>query len=315
MKLTHVIAGLAVFATAAFASDCAMAYWWHGSHGSSGGSSGGSWGSRGSHGRWGSRGSRGSSGGSSGWYSSGRSRGWYSSGGSSGGSSGWHSSGGKAIQKGATQKGSSAPSDAPDAPPAEAPARPAPDAAGVYVPADGVAISVRVPTGAKIFINDRATSSTGDERLYVSRGLRSGATYRYVVRAEVMQDGKKVDKEETVRLQPGQNANLEFNFTEEVAKTPESTDVSAKPVATTLLVNVPAKAKVFLSGAATDATGSSRQYVTHRLAEGQSWDNYLVRAEIERDGRKISRVPRVSIDGGETRQLNFDFDSPAVATR
>jgi uncharacterized protein (TIGR03000 family) len=204
--------------------------------------------------------------------------------------------------------------DAPDAPPSEdAPAKPEPEAAGIQAPADGIAISVNVPAEAKIFINDRATSSAGEERLYISRGLRAGATYRYVVRAEMVRDGKTIEREETVRLGAGENAELRFDFSEQVAESSEGGE--AKPVATKLTVRVPAGAKVFLSDAETNATGTTREYVTHRLAQGQTWSDYVVRAEIERDGRTISSEQRISIEGGSDRELTFDFDAASVAAR
>ena len=126
-------------------------------------------------------------------------------------------------------------------------------------------------------------------------------------------DGKTVEREETVRLRAGENTNLEFDFSEEVASQPA--EAETKPVATKLTVNVPEGAKVFLSGAETSAKGTNREFVTHRLAQGQTWDDYLVRAEIERDGRTISRVQKISIDGGSTRELTFDFDTATVAAR
>ena len=43
-------------------------------------------------------------------------------------------------------------------------------------------LTVSVPSDATVFINERPTMSTGDRRVYVSKGLTSGWAYGYVVR-------------------------------------------------------------------------------------------------------------------------------------
>ncbi len=53
-------------------------------------------------------------------------------------------------------------------------------------------LSVKVPADAKVFVNDRATTSTGTDREYVSHDLAAGARYNYNVRAEFERDGKTV---------------------------------------------------------------------------------------------------------------------------
>ncbi len=74
-------------------------------------------------------------------------------------------------------------------------------------------LTVDVPAEAKIFVNDRPTTSTGPVRQYISRDLQPGTTYSYKVRAEYMRDDKPVSEEKTVQLTAGQITALDFTET------------------------------------------------------------------------------------------------------
>lgn len=348
MSITKIktLALAAVVGVAALAVDAseASAFWHWGSWGSSGGSSGGSWGSSGgssggswgssggSHGSWGSSGgfrwrrwhrhvSHHSSGGSHGsWGSSGGSSGgsWGSSGGSSGGSHGsWGSSGGSHGSWGSgyvTERPvDGAPATPPEGPTNGSTPPPADDDEMLFEGArrldpTSVMLSVVVPDDAKVFVNGLETTSTGERRRYISRGLAEGATYAYEIRVEVRRNGRTLDDTKLVRLQTGQVSHLEFAFND----TRDQENVAAAPV-TTLTLNVPADAKVFLAGRETSSTGEVRQFSTTRLADGQQWASYPVRIEWEHDGQTLTREQTVSLEAGETRVLSFGFDVEQVA--
>jgi uncharacterized protein (TIGR03000 family) len=307
----------------ALGASQAQAGWRHhhgccGSSGGSWGSSGGCWGSSG--GSWGSSGgSWGSSGGSWGssggrWGSSGGS--WGSSGGSWGSSGGYGSTGGayKVITPGAPA--TSAPGPAPTTPPANAPApsEPAPAEAGAtptaYHPTYGplrtsAVLTVKVPADAKVFVNEHPTTSTGVEREYISRDLQAGAHYNYSVRVEFLRDGNTVSETKTVLLTAGQTANLDFTQADQSVK-------SADGARTTLIVRLPAEARLYLAGRETKATGSVREFSTTKLAAGAQWTTYAIRAMVERDGQQQVREETVSLKAGESREVSIDFDSQAV---
>ncbi|HEY2146348.1 MAG TPA: TIGR03000 domain-containing protein [Pirellulales bacterium] len=315
LKLTKWLMGMAVVAaTVALGAGRADAHWHHGGGwGGSCGSSGGSYGSYG--GSWGSCGSCGyavyscySSGGS--WGSSGGS--WGSSGGS------WGSSGGSwgGGYSGYTVPSySTPPMTAPTPPtaPMTTPTTPVPPAPGTGTPPgttyqlqDAGYLLVSVPDDAKVFVNGRATTSTGNERQYVSRGLENGQRYSYEVRAEVIRDGKTVTETQTAQLTAGSQANLMFKLS-----APASTASSVKPPRTALKVNVPADAKVYLSGKETTSTGTSREFTTTTLPEGSTWDNYTVR--VVSNGQ--TKEETISLTGGEARELTFDFDAKVASAR
>ena len=67
-------------------------------------------------------------------------------------------------------------------------------------------LTVWVPYEAKVTINGMLTKSTGSKRHFVSYGLRPGFTYKYVVKAEVVREGKTVTESQTVTLDRGRTA-------------------------------------------------------------------------------------------------------------
>lgn len=175
---------------------------------------------------------------------------------------------------------------------------------------DAVMLSVWVPTDAKIFVNGNTTSSTGSARSYVSRGLQPGASYSYEIRAEVVRDGRTLTETKQVTVVAGQKADLEFGFEDDGVD-----NVASEPARTTLTLNVPDDAKVYLSGKETRSTGATREFSTTRLPNGSKWSDYSIRVEIERDGQKLTKEQTVSLASGENRTVSFDFDATQVASK
>jgi uncharacterized protein (TIGR03000 family) len=312
---------------------------YYGSYGSSGGSYGGGWGSSGGssggsygggwfghhHRRWyggyGSSGGWGSSGGSSGGYamgsSGGSSGGWGSSGGSSGGSygGGWST---MSYPPATIGTPSTVPMDPnavptitpmPNAPapaPAPAPAAPAPTTGASLRSA---ILNVAVPADAKVFVNGLPTTSTGVNRRYVSNNLEPGYNYTYELKVELIRDGKTLSETKIVKVRAGDSADLAFDFNnaseEKIAKEPAKTSV-------TLLV--PDDAQVYLSGNPTRSFGPVREFSTTKLEAGNIWNNYVVRVEVQRDGRTLSKEQTITLQAGENRELKFDFDVEKVAS-
>jgi uncharacterized protein (TIGR03000 family) len=79
-------------------------------------------------------------------------------------------------------------------------------------------LTVWVPNEAKVTINGMLTKSTGSKRHFVSYGLRPGYTYKYVVKAEIVREGKIVTEEQTVALTAGDRNGVAFGFNEAVAQ-------------------------------------------------------------------------------------------------
>jgi uncharacterized protein (TIGR03000 family) len=168
---------------------------------------------------------------------------------------------------------------------------------------DGAMIEVTVPADAQVKVNDQPTTSTGTSRSFVSRGLQRGKTYTYQLAVSYDLDGETIVETKSITLRAGDHVALEF----------PSDGATTAQARTELKLAVPAEAKVYLAGAATEQTGAERTYITQRLTAGQEWDGYVVRVELERDGKQLVEERTLKIIGGESYQLAFQFDEePAL---
>lgn len=159
---------------------------------------------------------------------------------------------------------------------------------------DAVYLTVNVPSNAKVYVNDKLTSSTGSVRQFVSRGLASGKTYKFDVRAElVTADGQVVTENKSLVVGAGADEQLQFAFSDTKA-----------PVNTALTLNVPEGAKVTLAGNTTKATGSQRTFQSSHLKLGEAWDDYVVEVEHEGNVKRQS----IRLIGGDQLALTFDFE-------
>ncbi len=98
-----------------------------------------------------------------------------------------------------------------------------------------------------------------------------------------------------------------------VSSRPVTTVVAstAPEVKTRLTLRVPAEAKVTLAGVETKQAGEVRQFATSRLASGQTWDDYKVVIELNRDGKIVREERTLKLTGGQNQELavNFEGDS------
>jgi uncharacterized protein (TIGR03000 family) len=122
---------------------------------------------------------------------------------------------------------------------------------------------------------------------------------------EFEREGAPVVEDKLIRLQAGQSTKLAFGNAE-----------PAQQAATELKLHVPANAKVTLAGAATQQAGEVRTYASTSLKPGQKWDGYVVRVELDQDGKTLVEERTLDIQGGETYELSFEMmgDAAKVAS-
>lgn len=234
---------------------------------------------------------------------------WGSSGGSSGGSwgSSGGSSGGTVIYGPATTPSAPAESTPMDSD-SDTPPTPMPSAIYRSMGGSQVALlNVNVPADAKVYVNGAATTSTGTQRQYISRGLTAGNRYAYEVKVEMVRDGQTVTENKNVTLGPGEQVNLAFNLDSKQAP------VAGKKAKTKLTLHVPADAKVYLAGQETTSTGEVREFTTSKLAPGAEWNDYTVKVVANIDGQEIVREKTISLIGGQDRDLTIDLGTEVAA--
>jgi uncharacterized protein (TIGR03000 family) len=164
-----------------------------------------------------------------------------------------------------------------------------------------IRFQVSVPNDAVVFVNDELTTSTGELRQFISRNLDADAAYDYTVRAEVERNGQRLSDVKFLTLAPGDEEFVAFDF-------PQVT------LATSLVLHVPADARVWLAGMDTQSTGERREFQTDRLTQDQ-WANYPIRVELTRDGRTLVREETITLNPGDRNELAIDFTAELASSR
>lgn len=172
-------------------------------------------------------------------------------------------------------------------------------------------LTVVVPEGAKVFVNDLPTRSTGSRRQYLSLGLLPGRVYPYHVRAEVTRDGRTEPRSKLVYLRAGERAEISLGV-EAARPTPPAT------LLTRLTVRVPEDARLYLDGRGVAGSGTVRRFRTMAMRRGETRPDYTIGAVVERSGRTLTKQETITLVAGRLHEVSFDFgdlDRPLLATR
>ncbi len=97
---------------------------------------------------------------------------------------------------------------------------------------------------------------------------------------------------------------------EKIPTPPAKTEAQAPA---TIIVSLPAEARLTVDGNATSSTSERRTLVTPAIETGADFV-YTLRAEIVRDGRTVVETQLVTVRGGETTNVPFTF-SQGIASR
>ena len=92
---------------------------------------------------------------------------------------------------------------------------------------------------------------------------------------------------------------------------PDSTAIPTRDNSGLLTIYVPFTAKVFINDHQTKTSGSRRRYVSHGLQPGLTY-KYVIRAEIERDGKLVDETKTVHLTAGEMEGVAFGFNPTPV---
>lgn len=86
------------------------------------------------------------------------------------------------------------------------------------------------------------------------------------------------------------------------------------PAPATIVVVVPADARLSIDGNMTNATSARRTFVSPTLEMGADY-YYTLTAEVIREGRTYVQTQRVTVRAGETTEVPFNFSLETVASR
>lgn len=82
----------------------------------------------------------------------------------------------------------------------------------------------------------------------------------------------------------------------------------------TVIVSLPADAKLYIEDQPTQSVSSSRTFVSPKLDAGKDYF-YTLRAEIVVDGKTVSMTRQLTVRAGETVSTSFEFANAAVAAK
>ena len=99
----------------------------------------------------------------------------------------------------------------------------------------------------------------------------------------------------------------------ETVKPPKGTDEVRVPSPATLVVSLPADAKLYIDDHLMKTNSTRRTFNTPKLEAGESY-YYVLRAELQLDGKTIAENQRVIVRAGETARASFK-ELEAVAKR
>lgn len=168
------------------------------------------------------------------------------------------------------------------------------------LPATRAQVVVRVPADAKLFADGQATQLSGSERVFLTPDLSGSRDFQYNLKIEYAVNGETKSEAKQVVVRAGHRTVIEFG-------TPASEKASSS-----VTVNMPEKAKLFVDNVETAATAGKHTFQTPELPKGKAFV-YEFRAEVEKDGKTETVSQKVTFNAGEP--VNVDFtDVVAVRT-
>ena len=162
-------------------------------------------------------------------------------------------------------------------------------------------VVVRVPAEAKLYADGQATTLSGTERVFQTPDLVQGRDFQYSLKIEYREgtEVKSVTKQALVRA--GHRTVVDF------------TTANNDSVSSSVTVNLPAKAKLFVDGVATPVSAGTHTFKTPELTKGRAYV-YTFRAEIDRDGKTEIESREVTFKGGEPIVVNFADNAVRTAS-
>ena len=178
-------------------------------------------------------------------------------------------------------------------------------------------LTISVPPSAEVIVNGIATESTGPVRHFSSVNLDEDKIYTYKIEVTYAINGLPRTEEASVKMRAGSNHELGFgtNLTSEVSDDSAEGAGEAGKSDTIVRVHVPEGARVLLAGKATESEGPIRTFKTLSLENGEIWNDYLIRVDVDIDGETVSKERLIKIVGGTESDYHFEFPAAMLATR
>jgi uncharacterized protein (TIGR03000 family) len=86
------------------------------------------------------------------------------------------------------------------------------------------------------------------------------------------------------------------------------------PAPATIVVSLPADAKLLVDGTPTSSTSAQRSFVSPPLEAGKEYV-YTLTATVVRDGQTLETTKRISVRPGAESRVQINFDGAQVVSR
>jgi uncharacterized protein (TIGR03000 family) len=161
---------------------------------------------------------------------------------------------------------------------------------------DRAVVAVRLPADAKLYADGQLTELTSSERKFYTPSLNPNQRYQYELKVEYVRAGKPVQEAKKVVVKAGETTEVEFVENTALA--------SYEEAVSKVTIRVPADAVIFVDDQMNDVRSTVREFRTPQLPKGKTF-GYQFRAEVMREGKKVSQVQSVTFKAGEN--VNVDF--------
>jgi uncharacterized protein (TIGR03000 family) len=166
---------------------------------------------------------------------------------------------------------------------------------------NAAAVVVQAPLDARLTVNGQAMTRTAAEQTFTTPALEPGQLYSYVFQAEATRDGRAVTRTQRVTVRAGEESRVDFM------------DLSEGGSPARVRVKLPADADLFVDGVRVPLTSAVRSFQTPKLESGRSYF-YTLKADVVRDGRRVSASKRVTVEAGKEATVEFS-DLPVQQAR
>jgi uncharacterized protein (TIGR03000 family) len=142
-------------------------------------------------------------------------------------------------------------------------------------------VTIQVPQGARVYVNDVAVSMTATVQTFPTPPLQPNRDYHYSIRAG---NAVTVDLRDTRSWTPPRP--------------------SEGPATASLTVKLPAQARLYVNDTLCPLTSAERKFSSPPLEKGKVY-HYTLRAEMQLDGRPVVETQRVQVAAGKVVQIEF----------
>jgi len=170
-------------------------------------------------------------------------------------------------------------------------------------------VTIQVAEGARLLVDGKEVSLRATSEKFFTPELDPSRIYYYEMKATIQKDGKDLSASKRVAVRAGQQVAVDLRDVKSwTAPKPEQEEVAR------VTVKVPENTQLYVDGVQFPQFSGERTFNTPRLTVGQPY-HYSFKAEITRDGQKVSETQNVTVQAGKDISVDFQKLPVRAASR